>query len=84
VTPGFNLNGITSVDGGDTLIVAHSANQALYTVDPATGASAAITTVALPAVDGLLAQGDTVYAVQNRLNQVSRISLSEDRSSGEV
>lgn len=84
VTPGFNLNGITSVDGGDTLIVAHSANQALYTVDPATGASAAITTAALPNVDGILAKGDTVYAVQNRLNQVSRISLSEDRSSGEV
>lgn len=84
VTPGFNLNGITSVDGGDTLIVAHSANQALYTVDPSTGGSAVIATVALPNVDGILARGDTVYAVQNRLNQVSRIDLSDDLSSGEV
>lgn len=84
VTPGFNLNAITSVDRGETLIVAHSANQALYTVDPATGVSAPITTGALPNVDGILAKGDTVYAVQNRLNQVSRIDLSKDLSSGEV
>lgn len=84
VTPGFNLNGITSVDGGRTLIVAHSANQALYTVDPDTGASAVIATEALPDVDGILARGSTVYAVQNRINQVSRIDLSKDRTSGEV
>jgi sugar lactone lactonase YvrE len=84
VTPGFNLNGITSVDRGRTLIVAHSANQALYTVDPETGESAAIETDALPNVDGILARGDTVYAVQNRSNQVSRIDLSRDLSSGEV
>ncbi|MHA7179029.1 NHL repeat-containing protein [Arthrobacter sp. MDB2-24] len=84
VTPGFNLNGITSVDGGRTLIVAHSANQAVYTVDPETGASALIATGALPNVDGILAKGDTLYAVQNRLNQVSRIDLSRDLSSGVV
>jgi hypothetical protein len=84
VTPGFNLNGITAVDRGRTLIVAHSANQALYTVDPETGESAVIGTAALPDVDGILAKGDTVYAVQNRSNQVSRIDLSKDLSSGEV
>lgn len=84
VSPGFNLNGITSVDGGETLIVGHSANQALYMVDPVTGVSAAIATGALPNVDGILAKGDTVYAVQNMLNQVSVIDLSKDLSSGEV
>ena len=84
VTPGFNLNGITSVDRGRTLIVAHSANQALYTVDPETGVSADIVTGALPNVDGILAKGDTVYAVQNRINQVSRIDLSKDLTRGEV
>jgi sugar lactone lactonase YvrE len=84
VTPGFNLNGITSVDRGRTLIVAHSANQAVYTVDPETGASAVIATGALPNVDGILAKGDTLYAVQNRINQVSRIDLSKDLSSGVV
>ncbi|WP_434995002.1 hypothetical protein [Arthrobacter sp. Ld5] len=84
VTPGFNLNGITSVDRGRTLIVAHSANQAIYTVDPDTGVSAVIATGALPNVDGILAKGDTVYAVQNRINQVSRIDLSRDLTRGEV
>jgi sugar lactone lactonase YvrE len=84
VTTGFNLNGITSVDGGRTLIVAHSANQALYTVDPDSGVSASIATGALPNVDGILAKGDTVYAVQNRINQVSRIDLSNDLARGEV
>ncbi|MHA7283987.1 SMP-30/gluconolactonase/LRE family protein [Arthrobacter sp. TMS2-4] len=84
VTPGFNLNGITSVDRGRTLIVAHSANQAIYTVDPHTGISADIATGALPNVDGILAKGDTVYAVQNRINQVSRIDLSRDLTRGEV
>ena len=84
VTPGFNLTGITSVDGGRTLIVAHSANQALYTVDPVTGISAPIATDALPNVDGILAAGDTVYAVQIRINQVSVIDLSKDLAAGEV
>lgn len=84
LTPGFNLNGIEAVDGGRTLIVAHSANQALYTVDPTTGGSAVIATDALPNVDGILARGDTLYAVQNRINQVSRIDLSKDLSSGRV
>lgn len=84
VTPGFNLNGITSVDGGRTLIVAHSANQAVYTVDPTTGVSTLIATGALPNVDGILAKGDTLYAVQNRINQVSVIDLSKDLTTGEV
>ncbi|MDN4610478.1 SMP-30/gluconolactonase/LRE family protein [Arthrobacter burdickii] len=84
LTGDFNLNGITSVDRGRTLIVAHSTNEALYTVDPATGASALIETDALPNVDGILAKGDTLYAVQNRCNVVSRIDLSKDLSTGEV
>lgn len=84
LTGDFNLNGITSVDRGRTLIVAHSTNEALYTVDPATGASAVIATRGLPNVDGILAKGDTLYAVQNRINQVSRIDLSKDLSTGKV
>jgi sugar lactone lactonase YvrE len=48
VTPGFTLNGITAVDRGRTLIVAHSANQALYPVDPETGESAVIETGPCP------------------------------------
>lgn len=80
----FNLNGITSVQGDRVLIVAHSAKQALFTVDPDTGQSALIDTGALPNVDGIIARGKTVWVVQNFLNQVSRVKLNHDLSSGEV
>jgi hypothetical protein len=33
----FNLNGIQATTNGKTLIVAHSANAELYTVNPRTG-----------------------------------------------
>ena len=47
-----NLNGIQATPNGETLVVAHSVNARLYTVDPATGASAAIAGVSVPNVDG--------------------------------
>ncbi|MBO1268568.1 hypothetical protein J1902_11370 [Arthrobacter sp. PO-11] len=80
----FNLNGIAAAAGGRMLIVAHSGNGALYTVNPATGASAAIAGVSVPAVDGTTVKGDTLWAVQNQLNQISRVSLASDLSSGVV
>ena len=36
----FSLNGIAATGDGKTLVVAHTGNESLYTVDPATGASA--------------------------------------------
>jgi hypothetical protein len=84
-TPGaFNLNGIAAVNGGRTLIVAHSANSALYTVDPETGASAAITGAELPLVDGIVVKGNTLWAVQNMLNQISRVRLDPGLESFDV
>jgi hypothetical protein len=88
---GFNLNGITSVRGGQTLIVAHSGLGTLFTVDPEAGGSAPITVtdpsgnpVTLTNVDGIIAQGNTIWAVQNFINQVSRIQLDATLSSGVV
>jgi sugar lactone lactonase YvrE len=80
----FNLNGIQATANGKTLIVAHSANAQLYTVNPATGASAAIAGVSVPNVDGIVLQGRRLWAVQNFSNQVSRIRLAPDLSSGVV
>jgi sugar lactone lactonase YvrE len=80
----FNLNGIRAADQGRTLIVAHSGNGALYTVDPDTGASAAITGISVPNVDGLELSGKHLWAVQNFMNQVTRIRLSDDLTSGTV
>ncbi|NUT72381.1 hypothetical protein [Pseudarthrobacter sp. C4D7] len=84
LTPGFNLNGIASARDGEVLIVAHSADGALYTVDPETGESAAIEGVSVPFVDGILVRGHTLWAVQNQLNRIARIDLSGDLSSGTV
>jgi sugar lactone lactonase YvrE len=77
-------NGIQATANGKTLIVAHSANAQLYTVDPATGASATIAGVSVPNVDGILLEAGRLWAVQNFSNQISRIRLRPDLSSGVV
>ena len=82
LTGDFNLNGIAATADGKTLIVAHSANAALYTVDAQTGASALITGVSVPNVDGIVLRGHRVWAVQNFSNQVSRFKLDGDLSAG--
>jgi sugar lactone lactonase YvrE len=79
-----NLNGIQATANGTTLIVAHSANAQLNTVDPATGASATITGVSVPNVDGIVLEAGRLWAVQNFSNQVSRIRLAPDLTSGVV
>jgi sugar lactone lactonase YvrE len=79
-----NLNGIQATANGKTLIVAHSTNAQLYTVDPASGASATIAGVSVPNVDGILLEAGRLWAVQNFSNQVSRIRLRPDLTSGVV
>src|SRR5215211_2114859 len=79
----FNLNGIQATANGKTLIVAHSATGQLYRVDPRTGASATIAGVSVPQVDGIVLKGRRLWAVQNT-NQVTRIRLAADLSSGAV
>jgi sugar lactone lactonase YvrE len=79
-----NLNGIQATADGKTLIVAHSANAQLDTVDPTTGASATIAGVSVPNVDGIVLEAGRLWAVQNFSNQVSRIRLAPDLSSGVV
>ena len=80
----FNLNGIQATPNGKTLLVSHSANGELYTVDPATGASATIAGVSVPNVDGIRLQGKWLWAVQNFNNQVARVRLSPDLTSGVI
>jgi sugar lactone lactonase YvrE len=84
VSGAVNLNGIQATPNGKTLIVAHSANAQLYTVDPTTGASATIAGVSVPNVDGILLEAGRLWAVQNFSNQVSRIRLRPDLASGVV
>ena len=79
-----NLNGIQATANGKTLIVAHSANAQLYTIDPASGASATIAGVSVPNVDGILLEAGRLWAVQNFSNQIVRIRLAPDLTSGVV
>jgi sugar lactone lactonase YvrE len=79
-----NLNGIQATPNGKTLVVAHSVNAQLYTVDPATGASATITGVSVPNVDGIVLEAGRLWAVQNFSNQISRVRLASDLTSGVV
>jgi sugar lactone lactonase YvrE len=80
----FNLNGIAATADGKTLVVAHSGDSTLYTVNPATGASAPIVGADVPSVDGILLEAGRVWAVQNMLNQVTELRLSPDLSSASV
>lgn len=82
ITGDFNLNGIEATPNGDTLLVAHSANAAIYTVDPTTGASAVIAGVTVPNADGIILNGRDLWVVQNFDNKVTRWRLSPDLSSG--
>jgi sugar lactone lactonase YvrE len=79
-----NLNGIQATPNGETLIVAHSVNAQLHTVDPATGASATIAGISVPFVDGIVLEAERLWAVQNLSNHVSQIRLGPDLTSGAV
>jgi sugar lactone lactonase YvrE len=79
-----NLNGIRATPDGQRLIVGHFDNGTLYTVDPSTGASAAIAGVSVPQVDGILLEAGHLWAVQSFENQISRVDLSSDLHSGVV
>jgi hypothetical protein len=80
----FNLNGIQATANGKTLIVAHSTNGEVYTVDPVTGASSTIAGVSVPNVDGIVLLGRHLWAVQNSSNVVTRVQLSPDLTSGVI
>jgi sugar lactone lactonase YvrE len=82
----FNANGIEASANGNALIVVNSAAQAIYQVDPDSGAATQIDLggLALPNGDGLVLQGKTLYVVQNQSNQIGVVNLSPDLSSGTV
>lgn len=81
ITGDFNLNGIEATPDGKTLLVAHTANAAIYTVDPVSGASADVG-LQVPFVDGIVLEGPRLWVVQNFINQVTRWRLSPDLTSG--
>jgi sugar lactone lactonase YvrE len=83
---GFNLNGIDATRNGKTLIAVQSNTGKLFKINAATGAlqEIALGSESVPAGDGILLTGKTLYVVQNQLNRVAVIALSPDFSSGRV
>jgi hypothetical protein len=81
-----NLNGIDATANGATLIVNHTALGGLFTVNPATGASAAIDVDGLipGTLDGLLLAGRNLWVVENFANTLVRVTLSPNLSSGTI
>jgi sugar lactone lactonase YvrE len=78
----FNLNGIAATPDGRTLIVAHSENNALYTVDPVTGASALLVSVVGP--DGILYEAGRLWVAQPFANTITRLRPSPDLTSAVI
>ncbi len=86
VPQAFNANGIVRTPDGSALLIAQSVTGELFRVDPATGITTRVDLhgESLPDVDGLLLQGNTLFAVQNRRNAVAVITLDGAATQGHV
>jgi sugar lactone lactonase YvrE len=83
----FNANGIAATPNGKTLIIVNSVDGALYKVRPGSGVAKRIDLggATLLNGDGILLQGRTLYVVQNRMNQIAVVRLTNfDLDEGEV
>jgi sugar lactone lactonase YvrE len=83
---GNNANGISRTPDGRALLVIQSNTGLLFRVNTRTGVA---TTVDLGGElltngDGLLLDGRTLFAVQNRLNQIAVVRLNHSGTAGEV
>ena len=82
---GFNANGITTTPDRRALLVVNSSNGVLYRVEKdGTATAADLDGFEVTNGDGLLREGRTLYAVQNQLNQVAVLVISEDGLSGSL
>ena len=82
----IGCNGIVATPDGKKLIIGNAISGYIYLVNPSTGVAREIDLggTLLPANDGLVLQGKTLYAVQPDYNQISVVELSSDYKSGEV
>jgi sugar lactone lactonase YvrE len=84
----FNANGIAATPNGKWLIIVQSNTGSLFRVNPESGLAEQIELTglqnAVPAGDGILLLGRTLYVVQNQFNQIAVIELSPQYTSGEV
>ena len=82
----FEANGIAALPGGKELLVVQSGTGKLFRVNSTTGVSVQVPISGGDLVngDGLLLKGDTLYVVQNRLNRIAVVQLSDGATSGTI
>jgi len=86
-TPGVNnANGIALSPDKRSLLVVQSNTGFLFRVNPQTGVARRVDLGGAPLAngDGLLVRGNTLYAVQNRLNQIAVVRLNGSGSRGRL
>jgi sugar lactone lactonase YvrE len=84
---GFAANGIEATPDGRMLVIVHSGLGELWRIDTETWEMAKIDLEgdeSVPNGDGLLLEGNTLYVVQNRLNQIAVVELEPGWASGTV
>ncbi len=80
-----NLNGIETLPGGRSLVVAHTVGGVLFEVDPSNGETEIIDIgVELQGADGLVRRGNVVYVVENGVGQISAVKLTAGGSKATV
>jgi sugar lactone lactonase YvrE len=79
-------NGIVASSDGTYLVIVNTNDATLYRVDPSSGDTLAIDLggAAVPSGDGLVLIGETLYVVQNFINQISVIELADEFDGGTV
>lgn len=84
--PGFNLNGIEATPDGKYLVTVQTNTGKLFRIDIATKQISEITLTGgnVSNGDGILLKGRTLYVVQNFQNQIARVKLSGDLTSGQI
>ncbi|GAA3698966.1 hypothetical protein GCM10022224_076150 [Nonomuraea antimicrobica] len=85
-TTGNNANGIAPSPDRKSLLIVQSNTGKLFEAGPSSGVTTEVDLGGelLTNGDGLLLDGRTLYAVQNRLNAVAVIDLARDAASGKV
>lgn len=82
----IDANGIALTPDRRNLLVVNSGSGRLYRVNPRTGYATEVDLggTLLTNGDGLLVQGRTLYAVQNRLNKVAVVRLNRSGTAGRL
>jgi sugar lactone lactonase YvrE len=83
---GINANGIALTPNGHALLIVQSNTGGLFRVDPRTGVTRAVDLGGDNLVngDGLLGEGNTLFAVQNQQGQVAKLRMNPDGTEASV